>query len=219
MAHTRFCGFAALVAVAGLTLSATAASAGGSDSFNRKALGPSWVSTSGTLSISNHELVGTSLGIGYYKASAKDTAASAVAILGGTDLEYAAIALGNIGGGNDAFVKIQSQNGGGTFDHAGFYSGNNSGTDFFTLSSPVPSPAVMDVFFCGTTATLRITSASGVQVYTNDYGSTFGSGAGLGTYGSIGIDNFIGFKSGCADVPKGVPAHTMPHDRDRALAH
>ncbi len=213
------CRLAALVAVGGLTLSASAALAGGSDAFNRGALGPNWVSTSGTLSISNHELVGTTLAIGYYKPSAKDTAASAVAFLGGTDLEYAAIALGNIGGGSDAFVKIQSQNGGGTFDHAAFYTGNNAVGNFFTLSSPVPSPAVMDVFFCKTTATLRITSAAGVQVYTNDYGATYGSGAGLGTYGSIAMDNFIGFKSGCADVPKGVRAEDMPRDRDRALAH
>ncbi|HKF03819.1 MAG TPA: hypothetical protein VKB49_15980 [Candidatus Sulfotelmatobacter sp.] len=56
----------------------------------------------------------------------------------------------------------------------------------------MPSPAILDVFFCGTVATMRITSAAGIQVYTNDYGTTFGPGAGLGTYGSVGLDNFIG---------------------------
>jgi hypothetical protein len=86
--------------------------------------------------------------------------------LGGTDTEYGDVALGNIVGGNNAFVKIQSQNGLGTFDTAGFYTGNNGGGFFFTLSSPVPSPAILDVFFCGTTATMRITSVAGVQIYT-----------------------------------------------------
>ena len=216
MKNELACKVAALV-VAGTSIYATSAIAGGSDAFNRKALGPSWVSTAGSLSISNHHLAGTTLSVGYLKASSKDTAASAIVFLGGTDLEYGAIALGNIGGGNNAFVKIQAQSGNGTFDHAAFYTGNNGGGTFFALSSAVPSPATLDVFFCGTVATLRITSAAGVQTYTNDYGSTFGSGGGLGTYGSVGIDNYVGFKSGCADVPKGVSASVMSRDTDRSL--
>ena len=218
MKHSIKFAVAALVVAGGASLSMSPALAGGSDAFNRKALGPSWVSTAGTLSISNHELVGTTMAIGYYKGSARDTAASSVVFLGGTDTEYGAIALGNIGGGNNAFVKIQSQNGVGTFDTAAFYTGNNGGGTFFTLSSAVPSPAVIDVFFCGTVATLRITSSAGVQTYNNDYGGTFGSGGGLGTYGSVGIDNYIGFKSGCADVPKGVNVNVMPHGTDKSLA-
>ncbi len=218
MKQNHICALAAIVAAGGAALCVTPAMAGGSDAFNRKALGSSWVDTSGTLSISNHELVGTTGALGYYKGSAKDTAASAIVFLGGTDLEYGAIALGNIGGGNNAFVKIQAQNGGGTFDHAAFYNGNNSGSNFFALSSPVPSPAVLDVFFCGTTATLRITSAAGVQTYTNNYGTTYGGGGGLGTFGSVGIDNYVGFKSGCTDVVQGVNANAMPHDTDKSLA-
>jgi hypothetical protein len=105
-------------------------------------------------------VVGTSGPLGYLKGSSKDTAASAVVFLGGIDLEYGAVAPGNIGGGNNAFVKIQAQNGAGAFDHAGFYTAINGGGNFFALSSPVPSPAILDVFFCGTTATLRITSAA-----------------------------------------------------------
>ena len=92
-------------------------------------------------------------------------------VIHGTDLEYGAVALGNIGGGNNAFVKIQAQNGDETFDHGAFYTGNNGGGLFFALSGAVPSPAILDVFFCGTTATMRITSAAGVQTYTNDYGT------------------------------------------------
>jgi hypothetical protein len=217
MKNTLICKIVTLAVAACVSLSATSALAG-SDPFNRPRLGARWVLTAGSsLSISNHELVGTSLSLGYLKASSTDTAASAVVFLGSTDLEYGAVALGDIGGGNNAFVKIQAQNGVGTFDHAGFYNGNNSGSVFFTLSSPVPSPAILDVFFCGTVATMRITSAAGVQTYTNDYGTTYGPGGGLGTYGSVGLDNYVGFPSGCRDAVHGVPASKMPHDRDLSL--
>jgi len=207
------------VAAVGLSLSATPAMAqGGSDAFNRPHINTRWVVTAGSLSISNHQMVGASLSLGYLKASSKDTAASAVVVLGGTDLEYGAIALGNIAGGNNAFVKIQAQNGAGTFDHAGFYTGNNGSGNFFTLSSPVPSPATVDVFFCGTIATMRITSAAGVQTYTNDYGTTYGAGGGLGTYGSVALDNYVGFPSGCKDARvHGIPASKMPRAIDLSL--
>jgi hypothetical protein len=197
---------------------ATSAMAG-SDGFNRPHLGASWVVTSGTLAISNHELVGTNLAIGYQPASNVDSAASNTVFLGGTDLEYGAVAVGDVAAGTNAFVKIQQQNGGGTFDHAAFYTGDNGGGDFFTLSSPVPSPAILDVFFCGTVATMRITSSAGVQLYTFNYGTTFGGGAGLGTYGAIRLDNFLGFVTSCADVPAGArPASEMPRDKDWSRA-
>lgn len=207
-----------LLAVAGgLLLSATAALAG-SDAFNRPKLGKTWVVTAGSLSISNHQLVGASLSLGYLKASSTSKTGSAVVFLGGTDTEYGAVALGNIAGGSNAFVKLQSQNGAGTFDHAGFYTGNNVPLNFFTLSSTVPSPAILDVFFCGTVATMRITSAAGVQIYTFDYGTTYGPGGGLGTYGSVGLDNYVNFPAGCTDTPVGaVPASQMPSDRDPTL--
>jgi hypothetical protein len=220
MKNTLICKIVTL-AVA-VSLSATSASAQkGADAFNRPTLGSGWVVTAGSLSIANHEMVGTSLSLGYIKSSILDkaTAASTVVFLGSTDTEYGAVALGNIAGGNNAFVKIQSQNGLGTFDTAAFYTGNNGGGNFFTLSSPVPSPAILDVFFCGTTATMRITSAAGVQIYTNNYGTTFGIGTGLGTFGSVGLDNFVGFGSGCKDAQvHGIPASKMPHDRDLSLA-
>jgi hypothetical protein len=220
MNNTLICKIVALAVAGGVSLSATSAMAGGSDSFNRPHLGVGtrWVVTSGSLSISNHELVGTSLSIGSFVGSGSDTAASAVVFLGGTDLEYGAVALGNIGAGTNAFVKIQGQNGTGSFDHGAFYTGNNGGGVFFNLSSPVPSPAILDVFFCGTIATMRITSAAGVQTYTNNYLATFGSGAGLGTFGLVGLDNFVGFTSGCNDAPvEAIPASRMPSDRDKSL--
>lgn len=215
----------AMVAMAlagGIALSATSALAGNGDSFNRAKLGGNWVATAGSLSISNHELVGTTGSLGYFKPSGATTAASAVVFLGGTDLEYGAVAVGNIAAGSNAFVKIQAQNGTGSFDHAGFYNGNNSGSDFFNLSSPVPSPAILDAFFCGTTAYMRITSAAGVQTYSYNYGTTYGYGGGVGTYGSVRLENYEGYPSGCADMPadvpaEAIPAHEMPHDTDLSL--
>ncbi len=219
MKNTLICKIVTL-AVVGVSLSTTSALAG-SDAFDRTNLGVGtiWFQTSGSnLSISDKHLVGTSLSLGYLKGSSPDTAASAVVFLGGTDLEYGAVALGNIAGGSNAFVKIQAQNGAGTFDHAAFYNGNNSGSDFFALSKPVPSPVILDVFFCGTTATLRITSKAGVQTYTNDYGTTYGKGGGLGTYGSIKLDNYVSFPGTCKSVPlDAIPASQMPRDRDLSL--
>src|SRR5579872_6043840 len=126
MKNTLICKIVVLAVAAVVSLSATSALAvEGSDAFNRAHLGTWWVVLSGgSLSIANHELVGTSLSLGYLKASSKDTAASAVVFIGGTDLEYGAVAVGNIAGGKNAFVKIQSQNGAGTFDHGAFYTGN-----------------------------------------------------------------------------------------------
>ncbi len=214
MMNDRACKIAGFAFAGVVALSATSALAGGSDPFDRPALGTGWVATAGSLFLSNHQLHGATSSLGYFGPSSKDLAASAVVFLGGTDLEYGAVALGNIPGGSNAFVKIQAQNGAGTFDHAAFYTGNNGTGNFFTLSSPVPSPAILDVSFCGTVATMRITSAAGVQIYTNDYGTTFGAGGGLGTYGSIALDNYIGFKGGCTAAKGAVRALAMPRDRD-----
>ncbi len=204
----------ALSVASGALVSAAWAEPG--DNFNRVKLGTSWTSNSGTLSISGKELVGTTLAIGTFNSGVGESAASEVVFLnGGTALQYGAIALGNIAAGTNAFVKIQEQNSGGTFDHGAFYTGNNGGGVFFTLSSPVPSPAVLDVFFCGTTAIMRITSAAGVQTYSNNYSQTFGNGVGAGTYGAIGLDNFVANPSGCNDDPPPTPATSRPSATDK----
>ena len=212
------CFALAHVAVAGVVLLSATSALAGSDAFNRPRLGNTWVVTAGSLSIAHHEMVGTSLSLGYLTASSNDKAASAVVFLGGTDLEYGAVAVGNIAAGNNAFVKIQEQDGTGMFEYGAFYTGNNVQGYFFALARPVPSPAILDLSFCGTTtATMRITSAAGVQTYTYDYGTTFGPGAGLGTYGLIGLDNFVGFQSGGQDTADAIPATKMPPATDLSL--
>ena len=206
------------VAVAGVVLLSATSALAGSDAFNRPKLGNTWVVTAGSLSIANREMVGTSLSLGYLTASSNDKAASAVVFLGGTDVEYGAVAVGNIAAGNNAFVKIQEQDGTGMFEYGAFYTGNNGPVFFFALATPVPSPAILDVSFRGTTtATMGITSAAGVQTYTYDYGTTFGPGAGLGTYGLIGLDNFVGFQSGGQDTADAIPATKMPPATDLSL--
>ena len=212
------CFALAHVAVAGVVLLSATSALAGSDAFNRPELGNTWVVTAGSLSIVRHEMVGTSLSLGYLTGSSNDKAASAVVFLGGTDLEYGAVALGNIGVGPNAFVKIQEQNGTGMFEYGAFYTGNNFPGYFFALASPVPSPAILDVCFCGTTtATMTITSAAGVQTYTYDYGNTPGRGAGLGTYGRIRLDNFVGSHSGGQDTADAIPATKMPPATDLSL--
>jgi hypothetical protein len=205
-------------------LSTVSALAGeNSDAFNRPSLGSNWVVTSGSLSITDDQLVGLSAeSLGYLTPVSKNqTAASAVVFLGGTDLEYGAVAVGDINAGTNAFVKIQSDNGVGTFDHAAFYTGNNGGSgcsgcdDFFELSSPVPSPAILDVWFCGDRAVMQITSSAGVQTYTYNYHTKFVGGAGLGTYGSVSLDNFVEFAKACTDVPaNAIPALQMRSAQD-----
>jgi hypothetical protein len=217
MKNTLLCKIVNLAVAGGVLLSATSALAG-SDAFNRPKLGNTWVVTSGSLSIVNHELVGTTGSLGYLTSSSHDKAASAVVFLSGTDLEYGAVAVGDIAGGNNAFVKIQEQDGTGMFEYAAFYTGNNGGGYFFALSSSVPNPAILDVSFCGTTtATMRITSAAGTQIYTYDYATTFGPGAGLGTYGLIRLDNFVGFQSGGQDTAGAIPATKMRPATDLSL--
>jgi hypothetical protein len=215
--NTVICKIVTLAVAAGLLLSATSALAG-SDSFNRHHLGTKWVVVSGSLSISDKELVGTIGSLGYNTSFSTNTAGTVVVRLGSTDTEYGAIALGNIAGGSNAFIKLQSQNGSGTtFDSAGFYTGNNISVYFFKLTTAVPSPAILDAFFCGTTATMRITSAAGTQTYTYDYGTTYGAGGGLGTYGAVFLDNFIGYGSSCGDLEDAIPASQMPRAIDLSV--
>jgi hypothetical protein len=205
------------IIVAGLlsALFATSALAAG-DTFDRTVLGNRWVATAGSLAISGNLFVGSDGSLGYDRKSVADTTVKAIVYLPGTGLRYGAVASGYIAGGNNAFVKIQSQDGTGQFDHAAFYTGNNGGGSFFTLNSPVASPATLTVSFCGTVATMTIKGGSRTQVYTYDYGTSFGAGAGLGTYGSVALDNFKATTGGCAMAQRGKKI-TGSNAQDRSL--
>lgn len=189
MKKLQIIGAVALVIAGGAFCVPSAMAGGAKDNFNRSTLGAKWVVPSGTLTIVNNQLQGSSLAIGYYKKSAKSTAVSAKVQSTSTDLEYGAVAVGDVASGNNAFIKIQGSGDGG-FQQAGFYTGDNIALDFFSLTSEVPSPAKISAAFCGTVATLTITSSAPTQKYSFDYGTSFGSGGGLGTYGSVALDNY-----------------------------
>ena len=184
-------------------LCATSVLATTHDHFNRANLGPHWVVPAGSLFITSDRLQGASLSLGYDVLSSSDTTVRATVYTTGTDLEYGAVASGDIAGGNNAFVKIQAQTATGNFSNGAFYMGNNSGTEFFALTSEVPSPARLSVSFCGTVATMTITSAAPTQVYNFDYGASFGTGGGLGTYGSVALDNYQSKPGGCSFDQRG----------------
>jgi hypothetical protein len=183
-------GIVVLTAAGGAALCTTSAMAA-RDNFNRTLLGNKWVvpSGDGSLYITNNQLQGATLSLGYDKRSASDSTVTATVYLNSTDLEYGAVASGDIASGNNAFVKIQS-NGDGMFEQGAFYTGNNGEGDFFNLNTTVPSPATLTVSFCGTVATMKIKSAAGTQKYKYDYGVNFGTGGGLGTYGLVSLDNY-----------------------------
>ena len=110
--------------------------------------------------------------------------------LHGTGVQYGAIMIGRNPLVDDtAFVKIQSQNGTGMFDHVGFLTGSNGKGPFIAMTSPMASPATMTVSMFAGVAVLTIKSSSGTQVYTGNYPPNK-KGTGLGTWGSVGLDNF-----------------------------
>jgi hypothetical protein len=187
------------------------------DKFNRSSLGTKWVVPAGTLEINNDQLQGSSEAIGYYKKSAKDSTVTATVYTTGTDLEYGAVASGDIASGNNAFVKVQGE-GDGSFQQGGFYVGNNGGGDFFDLTSEVPSPATISVSFCDTVATLVIKSSAPTQTYQYDYGTTFGTGGGLGTYGNVALDNYKSKKAKTCTPDRDAIRITHSNAIDRTLS-
>lgn len=206
---TKMALSAALIAVATQAIAAK-------DDFNRGTLGQHWVVSAGSLQIAGGELQGSDMAIGYDKKSQADTTVSVTVNLHGSNLEYGAVASGDIASGNNAFVKVQSS-ADGKIGYAAFYEGNNGAGTFFQLDAPVRTPAVLSVSFCGTVATMKIKSVDGVQKYTHDYGKVFGEGGGLGTYGPVSLDNYKSTAGGCkADAgareasPMNIPDGTVP---------
>ena len=180
------------------------------DNFNRAKLGRKWEVTSGHLYLSNDQLQGKDGGLGYDNKSANDWGATATVYLNGTDLQYGAIALGDIAGGNNAYIKIQSQDGDGLFEYAAFYVGDNGGGGrFFALKHPASSPVTISAWFCGTYGFLQIKSAVGRRKFYFNYGTNFGSGAGLGTRGALALDNYKSGPAKCSpdlkDATEAIP--------------
>ena len=171
------------------------------DNFNRPdgALGGNWTIQNGNMVIINNQAAGDpaagwSFNLATYNGVSSDTVFADVYCVG-TTLDYAALILGYASPDENAFIKVQGQDGGGMFDHAAFYYGNNGGGSFFTLSQPFSS-AHMIASLVGDAATLTLdTDFDGVpeQTYTWNYGgNAFGTGIGMAGFlgGSARLDNY-----------------------------
>jgi hypothetical protein len=204
-------------ATAVAALCATSAMAA-KDNFDRASLGKRWVVLPGSdLHITNNQLQGGDNSLGYYKKSSGDSQVSATVYLNGTGLQLGAVATGDIASGNNAYAKIQEQNGSGMFEYGALYIGNDGGGSFFQLNSPVPSPATLTLSLCGSLATMTIKSAAGKQKYTYDYGTSFPTGGGAGTYGAIALDDYRSKASNCA-AAVGVKAIKITHSTAKDLS-
>lgn len=163
------------------------------DKFNRTDLGSDWTMVSGSLWITDNQLAGDLMALGTFAPSANKNAGSVLVKLNGVDTQYGAVTIGDAASGMNAFVKIQTQNGAGTFSHGAFYVGNNAGGAFFSLDGlPASSSARLTARVNGTIATMEIdTDNDGTPeaTYSYDYGMTFANGVGLGTYGAVTMDN------------------------------
>jgi hypothetical protein len=198
------------IIAAGLLATAAATPAfAASDSFNRTTLGSDWVTVAGSTFIANGAYAGSDSSLANFIPAKKDNEASVLVRLNGTGLQFGEIVIGN------AFIKIQSQNGTGTFDHAGFKSTQFISGTFFPLTGlPAVSTARLTARLIGTVATMEIdTNLDGwpEKTYTHDFGVAHGSGIGLRTYGPVRMDNLR--------TNKAVAATAAPADNHIDLAH
>jgi hypothetical protein len=181
-----------------------------SDDFNRPdgPIGANWNSLGGTFVVQSNQGRSTGFGIQgiqYAAANAPYTAhaMSVDAICEGAGLQYVAL-LSGLGGGNNLYIKVQSQNALGTFDTFGIYQGTNGGgwggvgTGFFQLTAPFAAARMtvtisnggdhlqldFDTDFNGTPDQTYL--ADGV----NQISSAFGTGWGIGAFNASVFDNW-----------------------------
>lgn len=180
-----------------------AAHAAVTDDFNRATLGPDWVIQNGSMSTNGAVVGGNSLSLMTYTPGAGQSHASIDIQLNDGTVAYGAIVLGYASLGENAFIKLQNNGGASGFTNAAFYYGNNGGGDFFSVTglSSITSARLI-ASLSGSVATLGIdTNFDGVaeQSFTHDYGAVvFGSGVGLGIYGTATLDNFCLGSNGCS---------------------
>jgi hypothetical protein len=198
-----------LAAGAGLALAGSALGQW-SDNFNRPdgPIGPNWNVLSGSFAVQSNQ--GTSTGsaiqsIRHATANAgyASQPMSVDVICVGTGLQYVALQSG-LGGSDNLYIKVQSQNALGTFNTFGIYHGSNgggwggAGTGFFTLTAPFQSARMtvtisnggdhlqvdFDTDFNGTPD--QTYSADGVNLISGG----FGTGWGIGAYNQSYFDNW-----------------------------
>jgi hypothetical protein len=161
------------------------------DSFSRQELGPTWTVDQGDLYLQGKKLHGATLSVGTFNRARHDTSATVDVAAYGNGIAYGAITIGDVAEGTNVFMKIQTQNGQGTFDTAGFYTGNNGGGYFFAVDLPPTNKIRMTGSMSGTVATMTFTDTEGnvLASYSYDYGFVPKKGGiGLGTWGNVGLD-------------------------------
>lgn len=184
------------------------------DDFNRPdgPIGPNWTVHNGYFNVSSNAVVGGGApGRATFNGAAGDgNVAEADVAVNGTSVQYTGLLLNYGAGVNNLFLKVQQQNGAGTFDHAAFYTGDgNSGSfgpGFFTLSSPF-STAHMKATRVGNEVTLEFTNIDGgaqpPQTYVGS-GAPAVEGTGIGIVGYDGyarLDNFAGMEQQSTAIP------------------
>jgi hypothetical protein len=171
------------------------------DDFNRAdgPIGSQWTDRAGTFSIVSQAAQGGLLALATYNGATSNTLEADVEATG-TALQYVGLVLGYADITNNYFLKVQQQDGLGTFDHAACYYGNNGtgfGLGFFPLDAPF-TRAHMKVSLSGSTVTMtfsQIDGGTGSQTYVcNGAPSSGGNGIGIAGYdgGYARIDNFAG---------------------------
>jgi hypothetical protein len=99
------------------------------DNFNRAngGLGGDWVTTDGTATINGNRATGSGTSRSYFigACGVVQRVEADVSVVG-TNSGYGAVVF-NWDGVDNAFVKVQQQDGAGTFGHVGFYHGKNEG--------------------------------------------------------------------------------------------
>jgi hypothetical protein len=186
------------------------------DNFNRAdgSLGSNWIVQAGSFGIVSNTARGSSVGLATFVGGSGAVLEADIATNGTTSTDYVALVLDYADTSNDLFLKVQTQNGAGTFDTAGCYIGNNGsgpggafGLDFFNLSAPFAT-AHMRVELVGTDVTMSFTNidgGAGTQTYTcTGAPATGGTGIGIGGFaGAASLDNFA---AGAAPAVAAIPA-------------
>jgi len=184
------------------------------DDFNRAdgPLGASWVDQVGTATIVSNAARATGTGATTFVGGPATDALEADIVAESASSGYVALILNYADNNNNLYLKVQQQDGGGTFDHAACYFGNNGdsfGPGFFNLTQPFAS-AHMRVERVDTTVTITFSSIDGGGD-TQEYictGAPLTGGTGIGIGGWTGVHSLDNFAAGSAGEAEMVPATT-----------
>jgi len=173
------------------------------DDFNRAdgPLGANWTTQAGSLEIFNNAARGGSTGLATFNGGMGEMLECDITAIG-TGLQYTGLVMNYLDTSNCLFIKVQQQDGGGSFDHVATYYGNNGsgwGMGFVTLDTPFTT-AHMKVELVGTTATItfsEIDGGSGIQTYISN-GAPATGGTAIGIHGLNNVAQLDNFSDGVA---------------------